>query len=81
MSSAARLSVDLVPQYPNLMVLRTFSKWAGLAGLRIGYGVFTPKMADILLKIKPPYNVNMAASWLPGNRLRTPNIFWVRSGK
>jgi histidinol-phosphate aminotransferase len=53
--------IDLVPQYGNLMVLRTFSKWAGLAGLRIGYGAFPLKIADILMKIKPPYNVNLAA--------------------
>jgi histidinol-phosphate aminotransferase len=52
----------LVPQYKNLMVLRTFSKWAGLAGLRIGYGIFPLKIADILMKIKPPYSINMAAS-------------------
>ncbi len=53
--------VPLISQYKNLMVLRTFSKWAGLAGLRIGYGIFPPKIADYLLKIKPPYNVNAAA--------------------
>jgi len=53
--------INLVPKYGNLMVLRTFSKWAGLAGLRIGYGVFPLKIADILMKIKPPYNVNLAA--------------------
>ena len=53
--------VSLVGQYKNLMVLRTFSKWAGLAGLRVGYGIFPPKIADYLLKIKPPYNVNVAA--------------------
>ena len=34
-----------VANYPNLVVLRTFSKWAGLAGLRIGYGVFPPDVA------------------------------------
>jgi histidinol-phosphate aminotransferase len=51
----------LVPAYDNLMVLRTFSKWAGLAGLRVGYGIFPARIADILLKIKPPYNVNLAA--------------------
>ncbi len=51
----------LVSQYENLMVLRTFSKWAGLAGLRIGYGLFPPKIADYLLRIKMPYNVNVAA--------------------
>ncbi|MBE9482973.1 MAG: histidinol-phosphate transaminase [Chloroflexi bacterium] len=53
--------VPLVSQYDNLMVLRTFSKWAGLAGLRVGYGIFPPKIADYLLKIKIPYNVNVAA--------------------
>ncbi|MCL0094676.1 histidinol-phosphate transaminase [Dehalococcoidales bacterium] len=52
---------QLVSQHKNLMVLRTFSKWAGLAGLRIGYGIFPPKIAGHLLKIKPPYNVNSAA--------------------
>jgi histidinol-phosphate aminotransferase len=43
------------------MVLRTFSKWAGLAGLRAGYGLFPEKIADYLLRIKMPYNVNVAA--------------------
>jgi len=51
----------LVSKYENVMVLRTFSKWAGLAGLRVGYGLFPPKIADYLLKIKIPYNVNVAA--------------------
>jgi histidinol-phosphate aminotransferase len=54
--------VSLVPKYDNLIVLRTFSKWAGLAGLRIGYGAFPLKIADILMKIKPPYSINMAAA-------------------
>jgi len=53
--------VNLVPEYPNLMVLRTFSKWAGLAGLRIGYGIFSLKLAEVFMKIKPPYSINMAA--------------------
>lgn len=51
----------LVPEYKNLLVLRTFSKWAGLAGLRVGYGIFPPKIAGYLLTIKNPYNVNVAA--------------------
>ena len=51
----------LVSRYENLMVLRTFSKWAGLAGLRVGYGLFPPEIADYLLRIKMPYNVNVAA--------------------
>ena len=52
---------QLVGRYQNLMVLRTFSKWAGLAGLRIGYGMFPPKIAAYLLRIKEPYCVNVAA--------------------
>lgn len=51
----------LVGKRENLMVLRTFSKWAGLAGLRAGYGLFPEKIADYLLRIKMPYNVNVAA--------------------
>jgi len=50
-----------VPKYDNLMVLRTFSKWAGLAGLRVGYGLMNPKIVGYLQTIKQPYNVNIAA--------------------
>jgi len=46
----------------NLIVLRTFSKWAGLAGLRVGYGLFPPEIIAHLWKIKPPYNVNVAGA-------------------
>lgn len=51
----------LTLEYDNLIVLRTFSKWAGLAGLRAGYGVMSPPLAELLMVIKPPYNVNVAA--------------------
>ncbi|MBI4185896.1 MAG: histidinol-phosphate transaminase [Chloroflexi bacterium] len=51
----------LLKRYKNLMVLRTFSKWAGLAGLRVGYGIFPPRIAAYLHQIKVPYNVNAAA--------------------
>ena len=54
-------SVGLVTQHPNLVVLRTFSKWAGLAGLRAGYGVMAEPLADVLMTIKQPYNLNVAA--------------------
>jgi histidinol-phosphate aminotransferase len=52
---------SLVPERGNLVVLRTFSKWAGLAGLRAGYGVFPAPLVSLLMKIKPPYNLNLAA--------------------
>ena len=54
--------VDWVLEHENLVVLRTFSKWAGLAGLRVGYGIFPPWIISHLLKIKQPYNVNVAGS-------------------
>ncbi|MDA0797205.1 MAG: histidinol-phosphate transaminase [Chloroflexi bacterium] len=50
-----------VARHPNLIVLRTFSKWGGLAGLRIGYGIMAAELADLLLRAKPPYNVNQAS--------------------
>ena len=54
--------VNMVPKYSNLIVLRTFSKWAGLAGLRVGYGIFPPDITPYIMKIKQPYNVNVAAN-------------------
>jgi len=53
--------VDMRKRYPNLIVLRTFSKWAGLAGLRVGYGFFPENIVKYLIKIKQPYNINIAA--------------------
>ncbi len=50
-----------VPRHDNLVVLRTFSKWAGLAGLRVGYGLMASGLAQQLLAMKSPYNVNVAA--------------------
>lgn len=43
---------------PNVVLLRTFSKIFGLASLRIGYGVAHPKLADILNRVRQPFNVN-----------------------
>jgi len=48
--------------YSNLAVFRTFSKLAGLAGLRVGYGAFPAWLLPQLWKIKQPYNVNVAAT-------------------
>ncbi len=57
-----RSRIRMVPQRQNLIVLRSFSKWAGLAGLRVGYGAFPAGLMPHLWKIKQPYNVNVAAS-------------------
>lgn len=54
-------AAHLVPEHENLVVLRTFSKWAGLAGLRVGYGMMSPELVERLMVIKQPYNINTAA--------------------
>ena len=53
--------VPLLGEHPNLIVLRTFSKWASMAGLRLGYAVTSPELAGAMAKLVPPYNVNAAA--------------------
>ena len=58
----AKSRADWVGRYSNLVVLRTFSKAAGIAGLRLGYGVFPDWLMSTLWKYKQPYNVNVAAS-------------------
>lgn len=53
--------VPLLRKYDNLIILRSFSKWAGIAGLRLGYGLASETIVRQLMKIKQPYNVNIAA--------------------
>lgn len=50
-----------VRQGRNAIVLRTFSKIYGLAGLRIGYGVTTPEITNLLNRVRPPFNANSMA--------------------
>ncbi|CAI8905864.1 Histidinol-phosphate aminotransferase 2 [Methylocaldum szegediense] len=50
-----------LPDFPNLIVTRTFSKAYGLAGLRVGYAVSSPSIADLLNRVRQPFNVNSAA--------------------
>jgi histidinol-phosphate aminotransferase len=65
----------LVREYPNLVLLRTFSKWAGIAGLRVGYMIANPEIIDIILKVKQPYNVNSAAQELAVWALQNRELF------
>lgn len=51
-------AIDLIKEYDNILVLRTFSKAYGLAGLRIGYGIGSEKALYPIEISKPPYNVN-----------------------
>jgi len=51
----------LLKRYKNLVITRTFSKIYGLAGLRIGYSISHPDIADILNRVRQPFNTNMLA--------------------
>ena len=48
-------------RFPNLIVTRTFSKAYGLAGLRVGYAIAHPQIADLLNRVRQPFNVNSLA--------------------
>jgi histidinol-phosphate aminotransferase len=50
--------VDLINEYPNLVILRTFSKAWGLAGIRLGYCIGNEEIINYLFKVKAPYNIN-----------------------
>lgn len=61
-----------VKKYENLIVLRTFSKRAALAGLRIGYGAFPLSIIEYLWRAKQPYNVSAAAEIAACAALQNP---------
>mgnify|MGYP001587360894 CR=1 FL=1 len=72
---------DLIPETrrsPNLIVLRTFSKAHGLAGLRIGYAVGQPEIIDALRRAKPPFNVSSFSERVAARAL-AERAFWKRS--
>jgi len=54
-------SVEWIARHPNLVVTRTFSKAYGLAALRVGYGVMSESVAELLNRVRQPFNVNALA--------------------
>ncbi len=55
-------TLALLADHPNLIILRTFSKAYGLAGLRLGYAISSPDIADLLNRVRLPFNVNLLAN-------------------
>ena len=51
-------SIAWLGKYPNLVITRTFSKVFGLAGLRVGYALADPAVADLMNRVRQPFNVN-----------------------
>ncbi len=58
---SGRTLAHLTAEYDNLVILRSFSKWAGIAGLRVGYAIGSETLVRHLMDIKQPYNINVAA--------------------
>ena len=54
-------TVRLIKRHPNLVITRTFSKAYGLAGLRVGYALAHPSVADVMNRVRQPFNVNSIA--------------------
>ena len=54
-------SVSWLKDFPNLIISRTFSKAYGLAGLRVGYALANPQVADMMNRVRQPFNVNSVA--------------------
>ncbi|MCD6350811.1 MAG: histidinol-phosphate transaminase [Armatimonadetes bacterium] len=66
-------SLDYVRQGRRVAVLRTFSKAYGLAGLRVGYGMTTPEIAQVLKQVRPPFNISSMAQVAAVASLRDPS--------
>ena len=54
-------TIEWLTEHPNLIITRTFSKAYGLAALRVGYSISSPEIADILNRVRQPFNVNSLA--------------------
>ena len=54
-------TTNWIETFPNLIVTRTFAKAYGLAALRVGYGISDPRVADLLNRVRQPFNVNALA--------------------
>ena len=65
-------SVAWLAEFPNLVILRTFSKIFGLAGLRVGYGIADPQVVQALDKVRQPFNVDSLAQVAAVESLRLP---------
>lgn len=72
--STAGTAIELMNDYPRLMVCQTFSKAYGLAGIRLGIGFAQPEIIDFFNKIKPPYNVNVLSQKKALKSLNDPAV-------
>jgi histidinol-phosphate aminotransferase len=71
---AAVHSLDFVMKYPNAVVTRTFSKAYGLAGIRVGYGIAQPELAEQITKAGLPFPVSLPYQQAAVEALSHPNV-------
>lgn len=71
-------TLPLVTQFPNLVILRTFSKAYGMAGLRLGYSISSEAIAKQLNDCRPPYNINVVTESIAKRVLEQPLFFKER---
>jgi histidinol-phosphate aminotransferase len=71
-------SIEWLTRYPNLAITRTFSKIYGLAGLRVGYAFAHPRVADLMNRVRQPFNVNSLSLAAAAAAIRD-NAFVARS--
>lgn len=57
--SEQETAVGLLPEFANMIVLRTFSKAYGLASLRVGFGIAAPEITGLLMRVKPTWNLGL----------------------
>lgn len=78
--SSGKSFIEELPSFPNLVILQTFSKAWGLAGLRLGIAFASEEIISIMNRIKYPYNVNIKSQELAVEALENPlkKDLWVR---
>ncbi len=64
--------IDDIDEFPNVFVLRSLTKTHAVPGLRIGYGLSSPEVIELLYKVKPPWNVNALAQAAALEGLKDP---------
>lgn len=66
---------QMVQQHPNLVVLQTFSKAFGLAGIRLGIAIANPEIISYMLRVKAPYNINKLTADIALKAFDNPDLF------
>lgn len=79
--SSAPSTTRLVDEYPNLVVLQTFSKAWGLAGIRLGMAIASPQIIRLFNKVKPPYNVDTFSQRMALQAVQEPTVKMEYVGK